>query len=84
MAFEDLMGKWSTPFALATCIFGGAAWLTTTQIRLQHLNERVQQTHKELDAFILKSNAREAFQDDRLSRIETKLDILLEYMRDKP
>ncbi len=74
---DELLGKWSTPFALATAISGGAAWLTTTRNDVQYLASQVETIQVDLDKFNEKAND----QDSRLSRMEAKIDMIIDYMK---
>lgn len=77
MPLDSLLGKWSTPLALATAIFGGAAWLTTIRSDVMHLQQEIE----DVNSYIRESRLQESNQDDRLSRIETKLDLIVEYIK---
>lgn len=76
---DDLLGKWSTPFALATAISGGAAWLTTTRNDVQYLASQIETIQEDIDTL----NERANDKDRRLSRMEAKIDMLIDYMKRK-
>lgn len=75
MSAYDLV-KWSVPLGMATTIFGGSAWLTTTHnMVVENTRElrELEQSYKEL-------NAQSNELGTRLIRIEEKLDYLVKTM----
>lgn len=78
---DELLGKWSTPFALATVISGGAAWLTTASNDVEYLGNQVASLQSELDDFSVSNNKIESSQENRLARIETKIDMLIDAIK---
>lgn len=77
----SIIGKWSTTIAVATAISGGAAWLTTTRNDVQYLSKKVLQLQTEMDMFVKDSHRQRNLYDSRLSRIETKLDMIIDHMK---
>ena len=77
----DFLSKLSVPLGIVTTIIGGSAWLTTT-------HNKVDAIDKDLSSFTVqwqeqrgKLSDQVNAQDSRLSRIEGKLDLLIENMR---
>jgi hypothetical protein len=74
-----LLNRWSAPLAALVIIMGGAVWLTTLHFISSDNKEKIQSLR--LDH----SNADTRLLDiaDRLARIETKLDLLLNQLGQK-
>lgn len=75
------LAKLSVPLGVATTIIGGSAWLTT-------MHNKVETIEKEFGSFTVeyqegKSKVLDKVnnQDSRLSRIEGKLDLLIENLQ---
>jgi hypothetical protein len=83
MDATNFIGKWSTSIAVITTISGGAAWLTTTRNDVHHLSSKVIYMQKEMDTFVRDSHHKRNINDSRLSRIEAKLDMILNHMKRK-
>jgi hypothetical protein len=87
MAIESpafVIAKWSIPFAMASSIVGGSAWLTSTHnaveqnradlMRVENeFKDHRQRVYDRLDALRADSSK----QDERLSRMEEKLDFIV-------
>lgn len=76
----SILAKLSVPLGVATTIFGGSAWLTTT-------HNTVVETQQELEEMKAdtKENRKAVYQklsnqDERLSRMEGKIDIIIQNM----
>lgn len=77
----DLFTKLSIPLGVLTAVIGGSAWLTTT-------HDKVETIEKDLSSFTtMWQEQKERLasqvnaQDSRLSRMEGKLDLLLENIK---
>jgi uncharacterized protein YdgA (DUF945 family) len=76
------------PVSMLTTILGGSAWLTSTRAELEHLREKVgihrqdfKETKKELKQKIDLISTMERSQDGRLTRIESKQDLILQLIK---
>lgn len=74
------LSKWSVPIGVLTSVMGGSAWLTTTHNTVEHIQAEAQEIKEDIREH--KSNIYEKLynQDQRLSRIEGKLDLLVDEM----
>jgi hypothetical protein len=75
------LAKLSIPIGVATTVIGGSAWLTTLHNKVEAvestLDERTDRASQERRVLFQKADNTET----RLSRIEGKIDILLERMK---
>tara|TARA_R110000824_G_scaffold96013_3_gene230434 strand:+ start:1190 stop:1447 length:258 start_codon:yes stop_codon:yes gene_type:complete len=67
----------SIPVTMIGSIIGGSAWLQATRSDLDHLTEKVQVQTVKLNVIDKLSRS----QDERLSRMEGKQDLILESIR---
>jgi len=74
------LAKLSVPLGVATTLLGGSAWLTTTHNKVETIEKDLtvftEQWHQQKSKLYDQVNG----QDSRLSRIEGKLDMLIETM----
>lgn len=75
------LSKLSVPFGVITTIIGGSAWLTTTHTKVEMIEKQftvfAAEYSEEKGKILDKVND----QESKLSRIEGKLDILIETIR---
>ena len=68
--------RWSVPLGVVTSLIGGSAWLTTLHSNVDHLQAQSVTLRQEL----VEQRKGIEGQDQRLSRMEGKLDSILDFI----
>jgi hypothetical protein len=79
----SVIARWSIPFTMLISVMGGSAWLTTTANKVTALESEVAMFRAEYQLQRDRMFDQLSDQDQRLSRIEGKLDIVIESLRGK-
>lgn len=71
------LSRWSVPIGVLTTVIGGSAWLTTTHNKVNQIDSDMTTLRAEFNVSKDRISDRLLDQDQRLSRIEGKLDIVI-------
>lgn len=72
-----LLTKWTAPLAALTALFGGIAWLTSLHNIAQTNEREISFLKKDFDQFRTGIYLKISTLDERMARIEGKLDIVI-------
>ena len=73
----ETFNKWGVPFGMLVSVAGGLLWFAETSNDVKHLSKYVEKIENDTDDL----KAEDKRINDRLGRIEGKIDIIVEYVR---